>query len=73
MSLAQERQRANLEILRNMTGLVQKHPDIRFGQWLVILGIVETHGDLTAKDPFYLESSESLECLQKAVERLNLL
>ncbi len=73
MSSAQERQRANLEILRIMTELVQKHPDIRFGQWLVILGIVETYGDMTAKDPFYLESSESLKSLQKAVERSNLL
>lgn len=59
------RQRANQEILRSIEEMVNKHPDLRFGQILVNLGIIEyernTYDEtLITKDPFNEESVVTL-------------
>ena len=59
------RQRANQEILRNIEEMVNKYPDLRFGQILVNLGIIEyernTYDEtLITKDPFNEESVVTL-------------
>lgn len=60
------RREANREILRALTSYIEAHDEIRFGQALVNLGIVQliqdpTSFDITgAKDPFYEESVDTL-------------
>jgi hypothetical protein len=54
-----ERQKYNKLILETLSKLVEKHPDLRFGQILVNCGIIELQmmGDrLMAIDPFNEES-----------------
>jgi hypothetical protein len=55
------RQAANREILNDISNMVEKCPDLRFGQILVNLGIIEyernTYDEtLITKDPFQEES-----------------
>ena len=64
------RQQANQEILRNIEEMVNKHPDLRFGQILVNLGIIEyernTYDEtLITKDPFNEESIVTLNRIRK--------
>ena len=64
------RQQANREILRNIEEMVNKHPDLRFGQILVNLGIIEyernTYDEtLITKDPFNEESIVTLNRIRK--------
>lgn len=64
------RQQANQEILRNIEEMVNKHPDLRFGQILVNLGIIEyernTYDEtLITKDPFNEESVVTLNRIRK--------
>ena len=63
--LIARRQQANQEILRSIEEMVNKHPDLRFGQILVNLGIIEyeqnTYDEtLITKDPFNEESVVTL-------------
>ena len=54
-----ERQKYNKLILETLSKLIEKHPDLRFGQILVDCGIIELQmmGDrLMAIDPFNEES-----------------
>lgn len=60
-----KRQDANQEILKNIEEMVNKYPDLRFGQILVNLGIIEyernTYDEtLITKDPFNEESVVTL-------------
>ena len=59
------RQAANREILKDISEMVEKCPDLRFGQILVNLGIIEyernTYDEtLITKDPFNEESVTTL-------------
>lgn len=59
------RQKANLEILNEIGLVIVKYPDLRFGQILVNLGIIEyernTYDEtLITKDPFNEESVVTL-------------
>ena len=65
------RQQANQEILRNIEEMVNKHPDLRFGQILVNLGIIQYQRDPASfdiignKDPFNEESVVTLNRIRK--------
>ena len=68
--LIARRQQANQEILRSIEEMVNKHPDLRFGQILVNLGIIEyernTYDEtLITKDPFNEESVVTLNRIKK--------
>ena len=55
------RQETNKKILEKLSELVEKYPDQRFGQLLVITNIVETNlvmGHIEVDDPFDDESTE---------------
>lgn len=62
-----KRQEANLEILNKIGMAVMKYPDLRFGQILVNLGIIEYQRDpasfdkIGVKDPFNEESVITLQ------------
>ena len=63
--LIARRQQANIEILQMLGDAVMKYPDLRFGQILVNLGIIEyernTYDEtLITKDPFNEESVVTL-------------
>ena len=56
---------ANVAILKDIQKMVVSHPELRFGQILVNLGIIEYEHDYindvrTTKDPFYEESVTTL-------------
>lgn len=64
------RQKANIEILQMLGDAVMKYPDLRFGQILVNLGIIEyernTYDEsLITKDPFNEESVITLNRIRK--------
>lgn len=62
-----KRQEANLEILNEIRLAMVKYPDLRFGQILVNLGIIEYQRDpasfdkIGVKDPFNEESVITLQ------------
>ena len=63
--MIEKRQSANVEILQMVGDAVMKYPDLRFGQILVNLGIIEyernTYDEtLITKDPFNEESVVTL-------------
>lgn len=65
-----KRQEANVEILQMLGEAVMKYPDLRFGQILVNLGIIEyernTYDEsLITKDPFNEESVVTLNRIRK--------
>lgn len=65
-----KRQEANVEILQMLGEAVMKYPDLRFGQILVNLGIIEyernTYDEtLITKDPFNEESVVTLNRMRK--------
>ena len=60
-----ERQEYNQKILKEIRSMVANNPDLRFGQILQILNIVETRvinkpleSETIVKDNFYTESKE---------------
>lgn len=66
-----KRQTANLDILNEIGEAVMKYPDLRFGQILVNLGIIEyetnTYDDVCiTKDPFNEESVVTLERMKSS-------
>ena len=66
--MIERRQGANLEILTIIEEAVMKYPDLRFGQILVNLGIIEYEscGMIpTTKDPFNEESVITLNRIKK--------
>lgn len=54
------RQEANFQILNMLRTIIGKYPNIRFGQALVALDIIQltrsSNGDTVVRDPFYEES-----------------
>ena len=63
--MIEKRQNANIEILQMIGDAMMKYPDLRFGQILVNLGIIEyernTYDEtLITKDPFNEESVVTL-------------
>ena len=66
-----ERQKYNRLILKTLSKLVNKYPDLRFGQLLVNCDIIELvpespHGNaFIALDPFDEESKETWEKIKK--------
>ena len=63
--MIEKRQNTNVEILQMIGDAVMKYPDLRFGQILVNLGIIEyernTYDEtLITKDPFNEESVVTL-------------
>ena len=68
-----ERQYANLKILEKLKDFVLAHPDIRFGQTLAILNIIEyDRTKLTPEviDPFFEESVDTLEKVNLTIEKI---
>ena len=69
--IIKKRQAANLEILNKIEAAIMHFPDLRFGQILSILGIIEYQRDpasfdgIGVKDPFYEESVVTLERIKK--------
>lgn len=68
--MIEKRQNANVEILQMIGDAVMKYPDLRFGQILVNLGIIEyernTYDEtLITKDPFHEESVVTLNRMKK--------
>lgn len=61
-----KRQSANVEILQMIGDAVMKYPDLRFGQILVNIGVVQLIQDpasfdiIGARDPFHEESVATL-------------
>lgn len=64
--MIEKRQEANLDILTAIEEWVMKYPNLRFGQILVNLGIIEYQRDpanfdkIGIKDPFNEESVDTL-------------
>lgn len=50
---------ANRELLKLISEYIKKNPDIRFGQALVNVGLIERPNDI-----FYIESEEHLKKVQ---------
>lgn len=70
--MVKKRQEANLEILNKIGMVVRKYPDLRFGQILVNLGIIEyelnTYDEtLITKDPFNEESVVTLNRMKNII------
>lgn len=66
--MIERRQSANLDILTIIEEAVMKYPDLRFGQILVNLGIIEYElcGNIPiTKDPFNEESVITLNRIKK--------
>ena len=66
--MIEKRQGTNLDILTIIEEAVMKYPDLRFGQILVNLGIIEYEscGAIpTTKDPFNEESVVTLNRIKK--------
>ena len=67
------RQEANLQILNKLRDYFLAHPDIRFGQALSNLNIIEyDRTKLTPEviDPFFEESIDTLEKIKNTVEKM---
>jgi hypothetical protein len=68
-----DRKASNLEIMNRISEYLSRHPNERFGQALVNLGIIVSclDEDFARKvdDPFYDESEETL----KRIERLRII
>ena len=68
-----ERQNANLHILNKLHDYFLEYPDIRFGQALANLNIIEyDRTKLTPEviDPFFEESADILEKVNKTIEKI---
>ena len=60
------RQKNNVEIIKQLLQIIKNHPELRFGQILAGFGIlVENH------DIFFEESEATLKRLVKSVEIIN--
>ena len=68
-----ERQNVNLQILNKLHNYFLSHPDVRFGQALANLNIIEyDRTKLTPEviDPFFEESADTLEKVKNTVEKM---
>ena len=69
-----ERQKANLQILNKLHDYFLEFPDIRFGQALANLNIIEyDRTKLTPEviDPFFEESVDTLEKVNNTIEKIS--
>ena len=64
-----KRQEDNRRIVMYLFDMVEKHPDLRFGQIMAGLRVVEFEGD-GWKGEFYLEPSELLNRVEIAAQKL---
>jgi hypothetical protein len=62
---------ANIEILKILSEYLEKNPDMRFGQALNNLGIVEQKlnidGSTVWENYFYIESEDTLNRMKKGI------
>ena len=68
-----ERQNANLQILNKLRDYFLAYPDIRFGQAIANLNIIEyDRTKLTPEviDPFFEESADILEKVNETIEKI---
>lgn len=71
-----QRQQANVEILQILGEAVMKYPDLRFGQILTILDIIQYQRDpasfdiIGIKDPFNEESVVTLQRVDNKMDSL---
>lgn len=68
-----ERQKVNLQILNKLHDYFLAYPDIRFGQALANLNIIEyDRTKLTPEviDPFFEESADILEKVNNTIEKI---
>ena len=63
------RQEANKKILEKLAIMIEKYPDMRFGQLLVNLNIIQTDYEGRIMDPFFKESVNILEDINNALKR----
>ena len=69
------RQLANRDILSHLFTLVELYPDLRFGQILVNIGIIQYQRDpasfdvIGVKDPFNEESVETLQRVSNKIKQ----
>lgn len=61
----EKRQESNRLILNKLSEYVEKYPDIRFGQLLVNLKILQYNNDGTMMDPWNDESIDILRRIEK--------
>ena len=70
-----QRQAANRDILAHLSTLVELYPDLRFGQILVNLDVIQYQRDpagfdiIGIKDPFNEESVETLQRVNNTIKR----
>jgi hypothetical protein len=50
--------------------MIEKHPDLRFGQILSVLEVTERDEELNWKNEYYLEPEELLKRVEIAAEKL---
>lgn len=65
--MIEKRQESNLELLDILKKIVEKHPELRFGQILIIAGVLEMEKYGGVVDPF---NEESFRCLQRVKWKL---
>ena len=69
------RQAANRDILAHLSTLVELYPDLRFGQILANIGIIQYQRDpasfdiIGIKDPFHEESVETLQRVSNKIKQ----
>lgn len=56
---------SNLALVQNLFDLVEKNPDLRFGQILVNYGFVKNDSTGHWRDEFFLESSKTLQRVEE--------
>ena len=69
------RQETNIVLVKTLEMLIEKYPDMRFGQILFNFGFIDYIHDkvcdaITIKDPFYEEPTETLKRVKEEIDRL---
>jgi hypothetical protein len=69
------RQQTNIVLVKTLEMLIEKYPDMRFGQILFNFGFIDhiydkICGVTTIKDPFSEEPSETLKRVEEEINRL---
>ena len=69
------RQETNIVLVKTLETLIEKYPDMRFGQILFNFGFIDHIYDkicnvTTIKDPFSEEPTETLKRVNKEIDRL---
>ena len=70
------RKESNIVLLKTLETLIEKYPDIRFGQILFDFGFLQTDyfdkkkGSWLIKDPFYEEPEITINRVEETIQRL---